>query len=243
MNKKLKSKGFEISLGRTLLRSKDTNKIFIHPPYGEDNFINLANEIERDRLEKPTFGDLVEFVYSALTLNETNIDLKYSIFYSLPYFLMKHGQLLSFTGIYSVNNKGVYIEDFPKLLWCNCGFNRVVFDENNLIERLEKEDKRLRYVPFGFKEGIQTSDEIVKNPFILALCGSGEIAIRRTEMLSEIGKVSFSNFNRSINEKYLISIGYEPGITIIEKARADDSEGDTRGYTFAWMKGDEKNEE
>ena len=58
---------------------------------------------------------------------------------------------------------------------------KLVMDKNSLIKRLKENDSNVKFVPFGFKTGTQTSLELSKNPYIVARYGE-----EGTQKISEV---------------------------------------------------------
>ena len=44
-------------------------------------------------------------------------------------------------------------------------------DKSELVKKLEADSKDVRFVPFGYKTGEQSTKELEKNPFFIALAG------------------------------------------------------------------------
>lgn len=132
--------------------------VFLHPIYGPNTYANVGSEIERDGLYRPTMAETASLVHGAFNSDDDySKDIKK---------IMRDNWLWGFTGILYVPNRGAYIQDDPELR------NGMPYmEELELIKRLESGDSLVRYVPFGFKIGSQSSLELSKNPYVIGLVG------------------------------------------------------------------------
>src|SRR3989344_8373258 len=103
--------------------------------------------------------------------------------------IMKNYWLWAFTGNHYIPGKGVYIAPDPEIR-----NGRPFMEESELVKRLEAHDPSVRFVPFGFKTGEMTPNELSRNPYILALVGE-----ERAEKLVEIA-------SKHKNKPYLLGV-------------------------------------
>jgi hypothetical protein len=80
--------------------------------------------------------------------------------------------------------KGVYFEDLPKI--GNNGLP-VIKSEEDLIRKLEK-NKRVRFVPYGYRTGDLTQKDFAENPFAIGLFGGRD----KTESLARAAQHGFN---------------------------------------------------
>lgn len=66
-------------------------------------------------------------------------------------------------------NNGVILETNPKIT--NGDLQDLQMDRESLIDRLQENDPLVRFVPFGFKTGLQEASKLAKNPYIVARYG------------------------------------------------------------------------
>lgn len=137
----------------------DKELIFNCPAKGPDTYANVQKQITQDKLTPPTAAEIASLVHAAWQ----NPDEKYS---KKIIELLRTNYLWCFTGNLYVPNKGVYVQDNPKVKDGKVSMNR-----EDLEKRLESNDSSVRFVPFGFKIGEQSALKLVKNPWIIALVG------------------------------------------------------------------------
>jgi len=63
-------------------------------------------------------------------------------------------------------NNGVILEHNPKI-----ENGKLIMDKKSLIKRLQKNDSNVKFVPFGYKIGVQNLKELEKNPYITTRYG------------------------------------------------------------------------
>ncbi len=164
---------------------------FLAPYFGSGNYTSVRLGIESAGLRMPTYAETVSLAYDALVADRSG---KYS---ETVRNLMKSSWLRASNGILYVPDKGAYIQDSPELKNGQLKNGQVKMDESYLVRRLEAKDSSVRYVPFGFKTEVQTSRELEKNPFVIALAGEegaaklGEMAdkFRNKPYVWSFGKV------------------------------------------------------
>jgi len=157
MQTKTQNKGLEVIDGRTqlIVPHKGRELTFIYQSKQKGSFINVRNALENQNLSMPTASQITSLVYSAF--QEDNKCSKEIIK------LMKSNWLWGNSGILWTP-KGVYIQDEPSIV-----NERVKMSEGELKNNIEK--KIVRFVPYGFKIGKQSTLELSKNGFIRALVG------------------------------------------------------------------------
>ena len=161
MKTTIEPKGLEVKVGRTELTAKhrDGRLTFIHPCYGPDAFCSVRDQISQDGLVMPTASETASLVYAA----SQNPDERYS---KEILSILRDRWLWGNTGVLWTPKKEVYIQNDPKV-----GNGGILMDKKDLEKKLSNKDQNVRFVEYGFKLGEQTSSELGRNPFILALVG------------------------------------------------------------------------
>ena len=185
----------KVQLGKTYLIVPHERKeiAFQHPPF-KGNHGNVASQIDEAGLLRPTSMQTASLVYDAW--KNLNGEYEEQIIQ-----ILKNAWLLEFTGnLYlpksneEINN-GVILEDNPTI-----ENGKLVMNKDSLVKRLKQGDKKVRFVPFGFKTGIQNLLDFQKNPYIVARYGE-----EGAEKIAEVASRYKSNprifsFN-SVNEE------------------------------------------
>jgi len=156
------NKGLNIREGKTYLdaHSQKGEISFLHPAFGPGNYVNVGTQIRESGLEQPTMEQTAYLVCDAWQ----NPKEKYS---KEIIEKMKTNWLWGFNGLLYVPKEGIYIQDRPEIR-----DGRVFMSQEDLVERLESNDKSVRFVEYdSFKRESQSSLELAKNPFIIALAG------------------------------------------------------------------------
>ena len=168
------SKGLQVREGRIELTAPylDSERTFIYPPV-RGIYTKCAEQLSEQGLYQPTFSEIVSLAHGAWQ----NSDEKYS---KEIIKIMKDSWIRGFTGIL-YNKEGAYIQDKPQIV-----DGRVSMSENDLVRKLESKDSSVRFVPFGYKTGEQSSRALAKNPFVIALCGSEDAGKEQAEKLAEV---------------------------------------------------------
>ncbi|MDD5132864.1 MAG: hypothetical protein PHD81_04010 [Candidatus Nanoarchaeia archaeon] len=148
----------------TEISHKGKNLTFRYPsfrgPYGI-----VAEQIDEEGLRRPTSAEIASLVYDAIQ----NPNRKYE---SRILEILRNDFLWEFTGNLCLPksglevSNGIIIEQNPTIK-----DRKLVMDRNSLIKRLSENDPKVKFVPFGFKTGEQTSIELEKNAYIIARYG------------------------------------------------------------------------
>jgi len=143
---------------------KDKEITFAYPAF-KGTYTNVAEAIKKEGLILSTSGQTASLVYDA----SQNKEGKYE---SEIIKILKDNWLWEFTGnLYlpksddEVNN-GVILEDNPMIQ-----NGKLIMDKNSLVKRLQENDPSVRFVPFGYKTGEQSSRNLEKNLYIIARYG------------------------------------------------------------------------
>ena len=201
---------YKITRERTEMQifHEDRNLTFIFPAKGPGSYAGVQEQITKDRLKAPNFAETASLVYTAYK-NSNEPEFK-----NVLDILNKEG-LWAFTGnLYIPKGKGDYqngviIQDNPQIK-----NGRIFMDESELVKKLEANDKSVRFVPFGFKIGEHSVDELEKNAYVIGLAGE-----EGAEKLAEIaGKYkarpvvySFGEVNEKITRASVLGGNYWDG--------------------------------
>src|SRR3989338_9368108 len=177
---------------------------FFYPAF-VGTFGEVASEIDAEKLKRPTAGESVSLAYDYLVRCQDFLDNQKSpndykgereiteIIEEIvvDYWMWGYtGRLWVPKSAHELSD-GVFFEDNPQVAG-----DRIIMNIENLIKKLEdssfnqdvvlfSKDKKVRFVRFGFKTDLQTSDELAKNPYKVGEYGSLECA----EKLAEIDSV------------------------------------------------------
>ncbi len=154
--------------GRTYLTKipHEGGKITFQHPSFRGTYGSLAEKIDMEGLQRPTSAQTASLVYDALQNPKGEYEsgiIKILNFFGLIEFngnlyLPKHeGE--------EVHN-GVIVEANPTIK-----DGRLVMDRKALTERLKKNDPSVKFVPFGYAVGEQSTSTLAKNPYIIARYG------------------------------------------------------------------------
>src|SRR3989344_1317866 len=138
---------------------------FQYPAF-EGTYGNIAEQIDEAGLKRPNSPKTASLVYDAWQ----NKEGKYE---SEIISILKINWLWEFTGnLYLPKREGeefhngVLIEYNPKI-----EKGKLVMDKNSLIKRLKEKDSLVKFVPFGYKIGEQSSLGLSENPYVVARYG------------------------------------------------------------------------
>lgn len=129
---------------------------FLATHFGLGDYKQIGDEIRSRGLIKPTIAQNASLIKEAL--EDTANDIIWR--------LGQHCGVWAFNGLLYVPKEGVYIQDRPQIN--NLGIS---MEKSDLIKMLEANDPSVRFVPFGFKTGEQTPQELATNQFVVGLAG------------------------------------------------------------------------
>ena len=138
---------------------------FQHPAF-RGTYGNLAEQIDREGLQRPTSAQTASLVHDALQ----NPKGKYE---SEILGILRNDWLVEFNGnLYLPKHEGeevhngVIVEANPTIQ-----NGRLVMDRKALTERLRKNDSNVKFVPFGYAVDKQSTHTLAKNPYVIARYG------------------------------------------------------------------------
>lgn len=172
-------------IGRTYLTEiphQRGNITFQHPSF-RGTYGSLAQQIDAEGLGRPTSAQTASLVYDALQNPKGEYEagvLK----------VLNNSWLVEFNGnLYLPKHEGeevhngVIVEANPTI-----ENGRLVMDRKALTERLKKNDPNVRFVPFGYAVGEQSTHTLAKNPYIIARYG-GEGADKIADLASKYKRI------------------------------------------------------
>ncbi|MEK6936552.1 MAG: hypothetical protein AABW58_00610, partial [Nanoarchaeota archaeon] len=133
---------------------------FIHPYFGPGTYSEVGNLIDqaKPKLLKPTLAQTASLVNTAFNSKDR---------YSQEIVgLMKKGWLWGFTRILYIPKEGAYFKDNTEVK-----DEKPYLERSELVKKLEQNEPSVRFVPFGFKLGEMTPEELRKNQFVIGLVG------------------------------------------------------------------------
>ena len=154
--------------GRTYLTEipHEGGKITFQHPSFRGTYGSLAQQIDADGLQRPTSAQTASLVYDALQNPKGEYEagiLK----------ILKDSWLVEFNGnLYLPKHNGeeihngVLVEANPTI-----ENGKLVMNRKSLTERLKKNDPNVKFVPFGYAVGEQSTHTLAKNPYIIARYG------------------------------------------------------------------------
>jgi len=175
---RIQNQGLRVKEGKTKITVTHNRKdlTFLYPAHGLGNYVEVGKEIEKANLKKPTMAETASLAHAAF--DSTG---KYS---KEIMELMEKNWLWVFTGTLYVPNNGAFIQDNPEIR-----DGMPYMEESDLVNKLEKNDPSVRFVPFGYKIGDLTPKELEKNKYVIALAGEegasklAEVAEHRDQLM------------------------------------------------------------
>ena len=167
---------------------------FQYPAF-KGTYGNIAEQIDEAGLKRPNSPKTASLVYDAWQ----NKEGKYE---SEIISILKINWLWEFTGnLYLPKREGeefhngVIIEYNPKI-----ENRKLIMDKNSLVKRLKENDSQVKFVPFGYKIGKQSSLELSKNLYIQARYGK-EGAEKIAEVASKYTNKPYIWSFKSVDEE------------------------------------------
>jgi len=171
MEKTIKKPTFKEVVAVTTMHL-DGGLVFNAQRVGPMNFNSLRNANYGEGFRIPTMPELVQLVYASLE----NQDYKTA---KEVVSTLRNHWLTGNTGILYAK-KRMYVQDNPDMENGRISMNQKTL-ERKLGKHEEKgvvfsDDKKIRFVPYGFKRESQSALELSKNPGVIALVGNEENA-------------------------------------------------------------------
>ena len=151
-----------IEVGRTIINVPHLEGIltFLHPAIGPGTYNNVMGQVTKDELLRPTSSQTLSLV----DLAYQNRDSPY-IKDVADLFIKKY--LWSATENLSILKNGIIVYDNIN--------GEMPQTSKKLLEMYESKDQRVRLVPYGFKTGSQEVSDFVRNPYVIAQFGEGQM--------------------------------------------------------------------
>ena len=138
---------------------------FQHPSF-RGTYGSLAQQIDADGLQRPTSAQTASLLYDTLQ----NLEGEYEAGILK---ILKDSCLIEFNGNLYLPKKegeevhnGVIVEANPAIKE-----RRLIMNRKALTKRLKKNDPSVKFVPFGYAVGEQSTHTLAKNPYIIARYG------------------------------------------------------------------------
>lgn len=126
---------------------------------------DVAEQIDKDNLKRPTSSETASLVYDAFQNPEGEYESKIIKILRTEWLWEFTGNLYLPKGEGEIQN-GVILDLNPKIT-----DKRLNMNKKSLIKRLYEGDKSVKFVPFGYKTEDQSPFKLIKNPYVLARYG------------------------------------------------------------------------
>ncbi len=174
----------EAKIGKSYLTKipHEGGKLTFQYPAFKGTFGDVAEQIDKEWLKRPTSPEIASLVYDAWKNPKGEYE-------SEVLDILRKNWIWEFTGNFYLPksndeiNNGVIIEYNPRVV-----NGRLSMDKNYLVKRLNENDPNVRFVLFGYKIEGQTPKELEKNPYIVARYGE-----EGAEKIAEIASKHSSN--------------------------------------------------
>lgn len=149
---------------------------FQYPAFRRSHYRNIGEAIDKERLKRPNSAETASLIYDAFQNPKGAKESEIIQLLKDHHFVEFTGNLYLPKGNGEIQN-GVILETNPQV-----NNEGLFMDKSSLIKRLQNNDELVKFVPFGYKRGEQTGEELIKNPYIIARYGEegaekiGEIA-------------------------------------------------------------------
>ena len=138
---------------------------FQHPSF-IGTYGSLAQQIDADGLQRPTSAQTASLVYDALQNPKGEFEAEILKILNDFWLVEFNGNLYLPKHAGKEVHNGVIVEANPTIK-----NGRLVMDRKALTERLKKNDPSVKFVPFGYAVGEQSTYALAKNPYIIARYG------------------------------------------------------------------------
>ena len=157
----------EIQIGKTYLTVPHEGRklTFQHPAF-RGTYGNVAEEIDKESLQRPNSAETASLVYDAFQNQEGEYESQIIKILNDKLFWWEFTGNLYLPKSSDEINNGVILENNPQIV-----NQKLNIDKSSLIKRLQDNDSSVKFVPFGYKIGEQNLIELQKNPYIIARYG------------------------------------------------------------------------
>ena len=217
----------KVQVGRTYLTVPHGNgEITFQHPLFRGTYGDVANQVGKEGLKRPISSETSSLVCDAF--QNPNGEYESQILN-----VLKSNWLWEFTGnLYLPKSSeevsdGVLLEDYPQIINGRLTINKV-----SLIKRLQANDKSVRFVPFGYKIGEQTSKELGENLYIVARYGeegAEKIARIASKFKDKPRVLSFESIDKETAKMSVLYGDFFNGRLCVDSGYWD---GDDVGHSF-----------
>ena len=192
-------------------------KITFQYPAFQGFYGEVAEQIDKENLQRPTSAETASLVYYAFQNQEGKYEKEIIS-------CLEHRWLWEFTGNLYIPksdekiNKGVILDNNPEITG-----NMLKLDKDSLIKRLQENDSLVKFVPFGYNIGEQSTFKLKNNPYIVARYGkegakkiakvASNFHIKPTlwsekNVISEFSRMSALGHNWGLGNRLIVAGGY-----------------------------------
>ena len=160
-------KNMEAKIGKSYLIGipYERGELTFNYPAFEGTYENVAEQIDNKGLKRPNSPETASLIYDAFQNKEGQYESEIINILNKKCFWEFTGNLYLPKSNEEINN-GVILDLNPTI-----ENGKLIMNKNSLIERLKNNDKKVKFVPFGYRTGEQSSLELSKNPYIIARYG------------------------------------------------------------------------
>ena len=238
-------------IGKTYLTIPHTGgKLAFEYPAFKGTYTNVVNSIDKAGLKRPSSSETASLIYGAWK----SPDEKYS---SEIISILKNNWFWEFTGnlylpksngpkgvssgeeisngvILDLDSQNLKFENGPNGISSGV---KLRMNKNSLVQRLKENDPLVKFVPFGFKTGEQTWQELEKNDYIQKRYGK-EGAEKIAEIASKYKNNPYVNIFNSVNkeETRMSTLNYYWGFNNGLSVNGNDWSDNSGGHAFGVCK-------
>ena len=150
-----------------------SGELIVFHPFLQGTYVDSARKLGK---QMNIMAQTASLAYDAYKNSKDDIQISNEIKQ-----IMKNNWFYTANGnLWSKNHNGVYVQDHPEFEEDATNSDGLIMDEKDLQSRLSSreehgivysEDGSVRFVPHGFKIGMQTPEDLAKNAYIRALAG------------------------------------------------------------------------
>jgi hypothetical protein len=220
-------------IGRSYLTEipHEGGKLAFQYPAFKGTFGEVAEQIDKEGLKRPTSPEVASLVYDAWKNPKGEYE-------SQVLGILRRNWIWEFIGNLYIPksndeiNNGVIIEYNPKIVKGKLSMNK-----SSLVKRLNESDLNVKFVPFGYNIKSQTLKEFGENPYIVARYGE-EGAEKIAEIASKYSSNPYLWSFDSVDEETvrvsaLFNYLYDGRLDVCGDVRAGDSDGCSFGVSVA----------
>jgi hypothetical protein len=154
---------------------------FEYPPL-KGSYAVIADQFDDRSLRKSSSSEIASLVYDAFENSKWQFESEIIKILNNDFLFEFAGNLYLPKSKEEINN-GVLLETDPFI-----SNGRIVMDKASLVKRLYENDPLVKFIPFGYKIGEQTWQELETNPYM-----AGRYGLEGAEKMAEIASKYDSN--------------------------------------------------